>query len=210
MDAYFQVVVGMFLGYFALMNPFANAAVFLGLTAQNTEEERKKIAFKALLITFFVVVVFAATGQIIFHLFGITLPALRLTGGILIFIIGYGMLNGSGSDMHKPTEDEKGSADENTDVAISPLAVPILAGPGTIAVTMNNAASGDFIHIILTIVSFTALAVITYYFFISGDKIIKLVGKGGLTIITRLMGLILAVIGMQMFIEGAVGASKLF
>ncbi len=210
MEAYFQVVVGMFLGYFALMNPFANTAVFLGLTGQNTQEERKKIAFKALFITFCTVVVFAATGQIIFQLFGITLPALRLTGGILIFIIGYGMLNGSGSDMHKPTEDEKGTADENTDVAISPLAVPILAGPGTIAVTMNNAASGDIMHIIMTIVSFSVLGVITYYFFISGDKIIKLVGKGGLTIITRLMGLILAVIGMQMFIEGALGASKLF
>ena len=210
MESYFQVVIGMFLGYFALMNPFANTAVFLGVTGQNTAEERKKIAFKALFITFCVVVVFAATGKIIFHLFDITLPALRLTGGILIFIIGYGMLNGSGSDMHKPTEDEKGSDDDNTDVAISPLAVPLLAGPGTIAVTMNNAASGDIMHIIMTIVSFSALAIITYYFFISGDRIIKLVGKGGLTIITRLMGLILAVIGMQMFIDGAVGASKLF
>ena len=210
MEVYFNTAVGMFLGYFALMNPFSNTAVFLGLTAQNTEEERKKIAFKALLITFFVVVTFAATGQIIFHLFGITLPALRLTGGILIFIIGYDMLNGSGSDMHKPTDDEKGSADGNTDVAISPLAVPILAGPGTIAVTMNNAASGDMINILMTIVSFSALAGITYYFFISGDKIIKLVGNSGLTIITRLMGLILAVVGMQMFIEGAVSASKLF
>ncbi len=210
MEVYIQTAIGMFLGYFALMNPFANTAVFLGVTGQNTAEERKKIAFKALLITFFVVVTFAATGKIIFHLFDITLPALRLTGGILIFIIGYGMLNGSGSDMHKPTEDEKGSNEENTDVAISPLAVPLLAGPGTIAVTMNNAAAGDIMHIIMTIVSFSALAVITYYFFISGDKIIKLVGKGGLTIITRLMGLILAVIGMQMFIDGAVGASKLF
>lgn len=89
MEVYIQPAIGMFLGYFALMNPFANTAVFLGVTSDKTKEDRKKIAFKALFITFFIVVVFAITGQIIFHLFGITLPTLKLTGGILIFIIGY-------------------------------------------------------------------------------------------------------------------------
>ena len=210
MEVYIQSAIGMFLGYFALMNPFANTAVFLGVTSGRTKEERKKIAFRALFITFCIVVAFAMTGQIIFHLFGITLPALKLTGGILIFIIGYGMLQGSSSKMHEPTESEAEDGDDALNVAISPLAVPLLAGPGTIAVTMNNAATGDIVHIIMTIVSFSLLAVITYYFFISGDKIIKAIGNGGLTIITRLMGLILAVIGMQMFLDGSVDASKLF
>lgn len=210
MEIYIQSAIGMFLGYFALMNPFANTAVFLGLTSDKTKEDRKKIAFKALFITFCIVVVFAITGQIIFHLFGITLPALKLTGGILIFIIGYQMLHGSSSKMHDPDKNKEEHADDASDIAISPLAVPLLAGPGTIAVTMNNAATGDIVHIIMTIVSFSLLAGITYYFFIFGDKIIKIIGNGGLTIITRLMGLILAVIGMQMFLDGSVSASKLF
>ena len=69
MEQYLSTILGMFLGYFALMNPFANTAVFLGLTGQNNDEERKKIAFKSLMITFYVVVAFAVTGQIIFHLY---------------------------------------------------------------------------------------------------------------------------------------------
>lgn len=121
------------------------------------------------------------------------------------------MLQGSSSKMHAPGENKEEHADDASDVAISPLAVPLLAGPETIAVTMNNAATGDIVHIIMAIVSFSLLAGITYYFFIFGDKIIKIIGSGGgLTIITRLMGLILAVIGMQMFLDGAVAASKLF
>ena len=74
-------------------------------------------------------------------------------GSILIFIIGYQMLQGSTSKMHEPTESETEDGDDALDIAISPLAVPLLAGPGTIAVTMNNAATGDIVHIIMTIIT---------------------------------------------------------
>jgi len=192
--------LSVFLGFFAIMNPIANTAVFVGLTANNTAEEQKKIAFRALLISFFVIFAFALLGKTIFQLFGITLPALRITGGILVFLIGYQMLHGSSSKMHE------GEHDEQSDIAISPLAVPILAGPGTIATAMNYSAVGSWTEIIITISSFAVLCFITYLCFIFGRKIVSVVGNNGINIITRLMGLILAVIGTQLLISGVAGA----
>jgi len=192
--------ISVFLGFFAIMNPIANTAVFLGLTGAQSPEERNKIARKALMVSFFIILIFSITGKAIFHLFGITLPALRITGGIMIFIIGYQMLHGSASDLHA-------SGDiPHSDISISPLAIPILAGPGTIATALNYSAVGGWGGIIITVMAFLLLCIITFLFFRSGDKIIKLIGKSGMDIITRLMGLILAVIGVQMLLEGIHGA----
>ena len=204
MDIFAQHALGIFLGFFAIMNPIANTAVFVGLTGQKEHTTQMKIAFKALLISFCIILVFSILGKTIFHLFGITLPALRITGGILVFIIGYQMLHGSSSKMHDSGDDN------DIDISVSPLAVPILAGPGTIATAMNYAASGGWTDIITTILMFAILCVITFVSFIFGQKMIGLIGTSGLSIITRLMGLILAVVGVQMLIQGIYGAIKAF
>jgi multiple antibiotic resistance protein len=188
--------ITVFLAFFAVMNPIANTAVFAGLTAGSNSEEKSQIAFKSLCITFAVILVFAACGKTLFHLFGITLPALRITGGILVFLIGYHMLHGSNSKLHTAADSEE------TDIAVSPLAVPLLAGPGTIATAMNYSASGGWVAIIVTLIAFSLLCVLTYFCFVFSDQIVNKIGENGLGIITRLMGLILAVIGTQMFIVG--------
>lgn len=204
MNELLQHALSVFLGFFAIMNPIANTAVFVGLTEGKELTEQKRIAFKALLISFIVVLTFAVLGKSIFHLFGITLPAFRITGGILVFIIGYQMLHGESSKMHKSRDND------DADIAVSPLAVPILAGPGTIATAMNFAAGGGWASIIITIAAFASLCIITFLCFIFGQKINKLIGASGLSIITRLMGLILAVIGTQMLITGISGAVTFF
>ena len=192
-----------FLSFFAIMNPIANTAVFLGLTSNQDSKERKKIAGKALITSFFIILLFAIFGKATFHLFSISLPALRIAGGVLVFMIGYNMLHGSSSKMH--TSD----GNEGTDISISPLAVPLLAGPGTIATAMSFSADGGWTKIIITMVSFLVLCIITFICFVSGEKLLKFIGKGGMEIITKLMGLILAVIGVQMLIEGIRGAIEL-
>ena len=189
-----------FAAFFAIMNPISNTAVFVGLTANEDRATQKKTAYRALIITFFIILAFALFGKVIFHLFGITLPALKITGGILVFLIGFHMLNGQNSKMHS-TEDES-----DVDVAVSPLAVPLLGGPGTIATAMNYSADGGWMAIIITVSMFALLSVITYVSFIFGQKMVKSIGKSGLDIVTRLMGLILAVIGTQMLVEGIFGA----
>ncbi|BBB29501.1 MarC family protein [Neptunomonas japonica] len=194
-DLYTQMIT-VFLGFFAIMNPIANTAAFAGLVGDKSKAEQIKIAAKALIVTFFVILAFSLLGKAIFHLFGITISALRITGGILVFLVGYHMLNGHTSKMHSS------EGNDESDIAISPLAVPLLAGPGTIATAMNFSSSGGTSGIIITVSVFAILCLITFICFIFSSNIIALIGKSGISIVTRLMGLILAVIGTQMVITG--------
>ncbi len=203
-------VLAVFMGFFAIMNPIANTPVFLGLTENDSPAERKRVAAKALLTTFVIIVVFCLLGKLIFDLFGITLPAFRITGGVLVALIGFQMLHGEQSSVHQPTsEDQKSSMEAALSIAVTPLAIPILGGPGTIATAMNYASTGGVAQMIITIAAFAALCVITYGFFVFGQRLVTFLGSSGLNVITRLMGLILAVIGVQMLIGGITGAVKM-
>ncbi len=202
-------ILTVFMGFFAIMNPIANTPVFLGLTADDSTAIRRRIAFKALLITFVVIVAFILLGKVIFSLFDITLPAFQITGGILVFMIGLQMLHGQPSQVHSPVATGK---QENLQgalsVAVTPLAMPILGGPGTIAAAMNFSSGGGMTGMVITIVAFGLLCLLTYVFFVSGERLVRVLGDEGLMMVTRLMGLILAVIGTQMFITGVAGAIK--
>jgi multiple antibiotic resistance protein len=193
-----------FLGYFAIMNPIANTAAFIGLTANETQAERNRIAQRALIFSFCIVLAFAVLGKAIFHLFGITLPALKITGGILVFQVGYNMLQGRHSNLQKSPEES------DVDISISPLAIPILAGPGTIATTLNFSAKAGWYGTIITIAMFALLCLITYLFFKYSEKTVASLGQRGLKIVTRLMGLILAVMGTQMLLSGIGGALDVY
>ena len=220
MDALISHYLLVFLGFFAIMNPIANTAVFVALAGHEDKTVQKKIAFKALIISFFVIVLFAILGKTIFQVFGITISALRITGGVLVFIIGYHMLHGEGSRLHKHKEGESDGENEEeeevedlTNISVTPLAVPILAGPGTIATAMNYSVEGGWTEIVVTISGFGILCVVTFICFIFGQKILVLVGEGGVAIVTRIMGLILATIGVEMLLEGLmeiVGRNKEF
>jgi len=202
-------ILTVFMGFFAIMNPIANTPVFLGLTADDSTAVRRRIAFKALLTTFVLIVAFILLGKLIFSLFGITLPAFQITGGILVFMIGLQMLHGKQSQVHSPVATVKDDSMQSAlNVAITPLAMPILGGPGTIAAAMNFSSGGGMTGMLITIVAFALLCLLTYVFFISGERLVKVLGDEGLVMITRLMGLILAVIGTQMFITGVAGAIK--
>ena len=203
MSEIYEHLITIFLGYFAIMNPLANTTVFVGLTGNLSSKDKLKIAKKAVIVTFVIIVLFAVLGKTLFHFFGISLPALRIAGGILVFLIGYHMLQGKGSSLHK------GADSTPDDIAISPLAVPILAGPGAIATTISFSASGGWSEICITISVFFTLCVLTYICFISGERVLNILGKNTLNIVTKLMGLILTVIGVQMLIEGIAGAIKI-
>jgi multiple antibiotic resistance protein len=205
-----------FLALFAVMNPIANAAVFIGLTGDCDQASRKRIALKSIITAFCIVLFFCVLGKAIFELFGITLPAFRITGGVLIFIVGFQMLQGKQSNLHHPEQasppqdaTEADSA-QQPDVAISPLAIPILAGPGTIATAMNYSATGNHLKIAVTVSAFLLLCFITFLAFIFAENLVRVVGRSGIDVVTRLMGLILAVVGTQMLIEGIHGATKVF
>ena len=195
------------MGLFAVMNPIANTPIFLGLTEDDSKDVRKQVAAKSVLTAFAIVAVFALLGRLIFSLFGITLPAFRIMGGILVALIGYQMMHGNQSAVHHPKDiDDKADLDAALSIAVTPLAIPILAGPGTIAATMSFAAAGGVADVVITIVTFAVVCLITYVFFVYSEALVRSIGKTGLSVVTRIMGLILGVIGVQMLIAGVSGA----
>jgi multiple antibiotic resistance protein len=193
-----------FTGFFAIMNPIANTPVFLGLVGDRDDSERKKIAETSCLTAFFIVVFFVILGKYTFQLFGITIPAFKITGGILLFYVGFEMLQSKKSRIHHQEDVEP---DEG--IAISPLAIPILAGPGTIVTAMNNVTNGSLVHISIVIFIFGIMILLTYLAFILSDLIVKKIGENLITVIGKIMGLILAIMGTGMTVEGIKIAFKL-
>jgi multiple antibiotic resistance protein len=207
LDSLAVFITKVFFGFFAIMNPIANAPIFIGLVEDFGEAQKRVIARRSVVTAFVVVAAFSLAGKLIFELFGLTLPAFRITGGILIFIVGLELLQGRLSKVQSPASASgKTARDSALRVAISPLAVPILAGPGTVATAMNFAAMGSASRVAATIGIFGLMCLITYVLFISGEKVISFLGEGVVNVISRMMGLILAVIGTEMVILGARGA----
>ena len=207
MDSLAVFITKVFFGFFAIMNPIANAPIFIGVAEDFGEDQRKIIARRSVATAFVIVAAFSLAGKLIFELFGLTLPAFRITGGILIFMVGLELVQGRLSRVQSPASPGgKGARDSALRVAISPLAVPILAGPGTVATAMNFAAAGSALRVALTIAIFGLMCLITYVLFISGEKVMSFLGEGVVNVISRMMGLILAVIGTEMVILGVRGA----
>jgi len=197
------------MAFFAIMNPVANTPLFVGLTTEVDSSTRRSIAIRAVLLAFAIVAVFAIAGRSIFDLFGITLPAFRIAGGALIGLVGYHMLQGEGSSVHNPTaEDNAASQDAALGIAISPLALPVLAGPGTIATAMNFAADATVPELTRILAAFAVVCAVTLIAFLAGQPLVGFLGQNAIKVITRLMGLILAVVGVQMLIGGIEGAVK--
>jgi multiple antibiotic resistance protein len=202
--------VTVFMGFFAIMNPIANVPIFLGLTSDDDKQTTATVALRSLTLAFIIVTLFSVAGKVIFELFGLTLPAFQITGGLIVFLIGFHMLQGGHSSVQHPSEEDKQKSREAAlSVAVSPLVMPILAGPGTIATAMNFSAGGGFMEMVVTIIMFAVLCTVTYILFIFGEKFVTYIGASALGVVTRMMGLILAVIGTQMVIEGLHGAFKL-
>ncbi|HEY9115625.1 MAG TPA: MarC family protein [Bacteroidales bacterium] len=196
--------LSVFTGFFAIMNPIANTPVFMGLTDGRSEDAKKRIAWKACITTFIIVAVFVFLGKYIFELFGITIPAFKIAGGVLLFYVGFEMLQSKKSTIHNPKD-----MDIDEGIAISPLAIPILAGPGTIVTAMNYTANSTYVHIAIIVGVFAFLIFLTYLFFAFSNKIVKLFGSNLITVIGKIMGLIITIIGTGMVIDGIKIAFKL-
>jgi len=195
------------MAFFAIMNPVANASLFVGLTQDSDPTARRLIALRSVVVAFIIISAFTIGGREIFSIFGITLPAFRIAGGLMIGAIGYHMLQGEQSTFHTPSDDDnEKSSDAALDIAITPLGIPILAGPGTIATAMNFSAESTFVEVVRVLAAIGLMCVITFIAFVSGQWLAKVLGQNGIKVVSSLMGLILAVVGIQMLIEGVRGA----
>ena len=186
-----------FMAFFAILNPIVNIPIFVAFTEGLDEKKKKEIAKTATIVAFIIVLGFILIGKYIFQIFGLTIPAFKVFGGVLIFYIGFEMLQSKRSSIQ---QNERTVYDER--MTISPLAIPILAGPGTIVTAMNFVVKASIFQTSLTIVLFALIVFLTYLAFVYSTLIVKLVGDKNFVIIGKIMGLILGVLGANMLIEG--------
>jgi multiple antibiotic resistance protein len=189
--------LSVFIAFFAIMNPIVNIPVFVKLTESLDEKEKEKVARSASLLAFFIVAFFILIGKYIFELFGLTIPAFKIFGGSLIFYIGFEMLQTKKAVIQLQQTEKFDEV-----VTISPLAIPILAGPETIVTGMNFVVNANFFHILLSITILGLLLFLTYLGFIYSNHIIRTLGKNNFVIAGKIMGIVLGVLGANMLIEG--------
>jgi multiple antibiotic resistance protein len=187
-------------GIFVIVNPLTTAFAFMSLTTRMKDDRRRMIALRATKISTGLFFIFALLGGIIFQLFGITLAAFRIAGGIILFGIAMGMIRKQDSD---DTEQKKPEGEIADDISVIPLAIPFISGPGSIATVMILTSEAPTIyHTGLVFVAVLFTTVSCYYSMIYSKVIVRYLGDTGKQIITKVFGLILAVISVQFVING--------
>lgn len=206
MDSLFAFFVTAFVSLFVTLDPVGNIPVFLSITPHNSEAERASMVTRAVLVVFVVLVVFALCGNLIFRFFGVTIEAFRIVAGLLLLKIAFDMMEAKPARVrHTPEEDAEGVKRE--DIAIIPLAIPLLSGPGTIssviALTGQAAKSSSVIPMFGILLLAIALNVVIAFLALrSATPITRLLKETGMRVFTRIMGLILAAIAVQFVLTG--------
>ena len=189
---------------FFLVDPFAAIPAFLAITESADPARRKRMARKGALTCFIVLTSFAVAGQLIFRLFGITLPAFEIAGGMILLLIGLDMLQAKRSaaqEAHGDTEE----ATAKEDAGIVPLGIPMLAGPGAISSVMVLVGQAPSIWhwqmgAILGSIAVTSL--VSYWVLAGAGRVRKVMGETGIRVLVRVMGLLLVALAMQYFVNG--------
>jgi multiple antibiotic resistance protein len=201
MDEYLGFALLCFTSFITLMNPLGIMPVFLSMTGSLTKEDRRNTAQKANLVAFITLVAFAFSGQLLFKFFGISVNSFRMVGGIIFFMMGYDMLQARlvKVKMSKKTVRQA----YVSDIAITPLAIPMICGPGSITnsiVLMEDADSAMKKAILIS--SIFIVCLISFLVLWSSAKIMEWLGETGNKIMMRLMGLIVMVIAVEFFFSG--------
>lgn len=190
-----------FTSFIALINPLGTAPLFLSMTAELDFKAKRRIAFNASLTAFITLTIFAFAGQLLFSFFSISVDAFRIAGGIIFFMMGFDMLNARVSRI-KYNEGKELNA-EMDDVAITPLGIPMLAGPGSITTAIVMMEDADKVGKIIALpVSIAIVLSITFVSMIGAGKLVEFFGDKGTKIMLKLMGLIVMVIAVEFFFAG--------
>ena len=193
---------------FTLINPIGISPILIIMTERFPQEKKINIARKGSLTAFITLILFSILGSVIFNFFGITIEAFQIMGGILFFRNGLRMLDSKiGRSRTTPAEQEE--SEESDDIAVSPIGIPLIAGPGAItaAMLLSSQTPQIYSYFTLTFSIFFVLSLV-YLILRNGDILLKLLGTTGIRIIQRLMGLILMVIAVQFIINGVISVYK--
>jgi len=189
-----------FTSFFTLINPFGTMPIFMTMTAELDVQQRTKTAQKASIVSFITIIFFAFSGQLLFNFFGISVNSFRIVGGVIFFLMGMDMLQARLGKVKVKESEVKSYVD---DISITPLAIPMICGPGALtnAIVMMEDANSIEKKIALILTVFLVM-ILTYLILYSSSRIIKFLGQTGINVMLRLMGLIVMVIAVEFFFAG--------
>ncbi len=202
MDSYYTFAILVFTSFFTLINPLGTMPIFMSMTKSLSIEKRNSTAKKASIVAFITILAFAFSGQILFKFFGISVNSFRIVGGVIFFAMGWDMLQARLGHI-KHTDDESKIDAYVDDISITPLAIPMICGPGAItnAIILMEGSDTIIKKVILISVIFAVLF-LTYLILIGSSKITDKLGETGNKVMMRLMGLIVMVIAVEFFFSG--------
>jgi multiple antibiotic resistance protein len=188
-----------FLALFPIVNPFGGIPLFFSLTANFSEQERRSTALKTSLYVVAILIVFMLFGRFVLNFFGISLPVLRIAGGLIVANTAWGMVTGSS----RITHEESSEAQVKEDISLTPMAMPMLSGPGSIGVVMGLAAESEGLLAYLGLIVGILMIGLTVYLFLRlGAPLQKSLGPGAMGAINRIFGFLILAIAVQLVWDG--------
>ncbi len=203
--------LAVFLSIFAIVDPIGALPFFVALTEGFDASDQRIILQRAVLVLGGVLGSFALVGRFLFAAFGFTLGAFEIAGGILLFLVAYDMLHGEVTRTKLSAKDRDEALAQRDELSIVPLGIPLLAGPGAISTVMiyEGNAGGDAVAILITFIAIAFVAALTFVILRFGQRIFRYLGRVGVMAVTRVMGLILAAVGVQFVVNGVLASFHL-
>jgi multiple antibiotic resistance protein len=202
MDVYTDIAI--VITIFAIVDPVGTLPFFVALTTGFSAEDRNVILHRSVLVLGCVLALFALVGRFLFQAFGFTLAAFEIAGGILLFMVAYDMLRGEVARVKLTPQDRDDAIARRDELSVVPLGIPLLAGPGAISTVMiyEGNASNSPAAIAVTFVAIAVTTAATFIVLKFGQPILRALGRVGVMAMTRVLGLLLAAVGVQFVITG--------
>ena len=195
----------LFAALFSVLNPLGTIPIFVGLTSDYTQKERAVVSLKTSINVFIILVISFFVGQYVLTFFGITITALRIAGGLIITSSGFGLLNGQFSKNKGINKKVRKEVEERHHIALTPLAMPMLAGPGSISLLIAYYQDHhSTVEIIASSLAILAVSVTIYLILRSGHYLARILGSSGIVAISRVIGFLTIAIGIQYIISAII------
>ncbi len=207
----FAFLTAVSVSVFALVDPVGALPFFVSLTEGFTDRDRRVVVGRATIVSGGVLAGFALVGRFLFAAFGFTLAAFEIAGGVLLFLVAYEMLSGGAQSTKMTAAEHIEGLTRRDEIAVVPLGIPLLAGPGAISTVMiyEGNAGGDAFGILAVFVAIALTTGATWIVLNYGQRILRSIGKVGVMALTRVMGLLLAAVGVQFVIDGVLQVAPL-
>ncbi|MBO6815482.1 MAG: MarC family protein [Rhizobiaceae bacterium] len=199
-----DLIISAFVTLFVTIDPIGLAPIFLGLTDGMTSSERRSVSIRAVIISLCLMTLFLFAGRTILDTLGITIQAFRVAGGLLLFFIAFEMVFGDRQKRKQESTEQALTKDQIANLAVFPLSLPLIAGPGAISaiILLSSSGGGSWEWRIMLFVVMLAVLVLVLFAFIAAEYIDKYMGETGRMILTRLLGVLLAALSVQFVVDG--------